>query len=289
MKSEKNFFCLLIGFTLFVMSSCVVEKRHYLGGYYFEKKNNQQHPEKIINPNPHKEVFTASSGKGIIVLDTNDLIETIFNDCDTIILKNGTKIPAKIIEVNLRDIKMKDCSGSSQIITTIAKKEIETIYFEKSNTNIKDSCDKIIQSNGEELKVKIVEILDDEVKYKKCENLNGPIFNFPKTLIKSITYSNGKQEDFSAKKIITSDIGTIKFHPLAVFSLIFAIASMTIVVSYLLGGIFAVLSIVLGEAAYLSINERPNKFKGKKMALYAMVIAGVVLSAIFAAFVGGKI
>lgn len=56
--------------------------------------------------------------------------------------------------------------------------------------------DVIFKSSGEEIKAKIVEIEDLKVKYRKFENLDGPIYNVAKSEILLIRYQNGSIEVF---------------------------------------------------------------------------------------------
>jgi len=51
--------------------------------------------------------------------------------------------------------------------------------------------------SGENIIVKIIEVGSNEVKYKKIENLNGPIFATLKSDLYLIRYENGSKDDFS--------------------------------------------------------------------------------------------
>ena len=48
--------------------------------------------------------------------------------------------------------------------------------------------------NGEDLKAKILEVLPNEIKYKRYDNLDGPTFTLQKSEILMITYQNGTRE-----------------------------------------------------------------------------------------------
>lgn len=52
----------------------------------------------------------------------------------------------------------------------------------------------MVLKSGEELIVKILEISDEEIKYKKCEYLNGPTYVIKKNKIYMIKYFNGTRE-----------------------------------------------------------------------------------------------
>lgn len=57
--------------------------------------------------------------------------------------------------------------------------------------------DLITKKNGEDIKAKVVEITDDHVKYKRFENIDGPLISIKKKDVLIIRYSNGTNEIFS--------------------------------------------------------------------------------------------
>ena len=54
--------------------------------------------------------------------------------------------------------------------------------------------DVIIKKSGEEIKGQVTEILDMEIKYKKFDNLTGPVYSIKKSEVVLIIYANGKKE-----------------------------------------------------------------------------------------------
>ena len=56
--------------------------------------------------------------------------------------------------------------------------------------------------SGENILVKVIEVGTSEVKYKKIDNLNGPIFSILKSDLLIIKYENGTKDDFSSIKKI---------------------------------------------------------------------------------------
>jgi len=56
--------------------------------------------------------------------------------------------------------------------------------------------DIIVLNNGDIVKSKVIEIGQNEVKYKKASNPNVPTYSINKTEILSITYENGEKEVF---------------------------------------------------------------------------------------------
>ena len=54
--------------------------------------------------------------------------------------------------------------------------------------------DTLILKSGQELKVKVLEILSTEIKYKPFDNLDGAVYQVDKPLVFMIKFANGKKE-----------------------------------------------------------------------------------------------
>ncbi|TAG54950.1 MAG: TM2 domain-containing protein [Cytophagales bacterium] len=80
------------------------------------------------------------------------------------------------------------------------KKDIKiTNEILKSESFLIDDCDIIILKNGSEIKVKVSEVGNDDIKYKMCDNLTGPTFTKNKSEIFKIKYPNGTDTIISSE------------------------------------------------------------------------------------------
>jgi len=70
------------------------------------------------------------------------------------------------------------------------------------SSNITKAQDTLSTRYGESILVKVIEVGTSEVKYKKLDNLNGPVFSMLKSDLLMIKYANGTNEDFSSIKKI---------------------------------------------------------------------------------------
>ena len=70
------------------------------------------------------------------------------------------------------------------------------------SSNIIKAQDTLSMRSGENILVKVIEVGTSEVKYKKLDNLSGPIFSILKSDLLIVKYENGIQEDFSSIKKI---------------------------------------------------------------------------------------
>lgn len=72
------------------------------------------------------------------------------------------------------------------------------------------SQDVIVYTDGSEVKAKVTEITDTDVKYKKWENVTGPTYSASKSKIFQLRYENGTSETItSVEQKVTENIATI--------------------------------------------------------------------------------
>ena len=64
-------------------------------------------------------------------------------------------------------------------------------------TNIITSQDVITKKTGEDIQSKIIEVTQNEVKFKKFDNIDGPIFSMLKSEILMVRYKNGTKDIFN--------------------------------------------------------------------------------------------
>lgn len=145
---------------------------------------------------------------------------------------------------------------------------------QKIEYNSGSDCDMLLFRSGEEVSVKVLEIGTQEIKYKKCDNQQGPTISVLKSDVFMITYANGSKDVFKAESNpTTSNDNTsttnnnssntpAQTNGLAVASLIFGLL-----------GFIPVLGLIFGLNALRQINNNPGKYTGRGMA-----VAGIILS-----------
>ncbi len=177
--------------------------------------------------------------------------------------------------------------GIKTLLASTSKKIISSKYnqlkhFSTKVQDIVDECDIIIFSNGDEVKGKVQEITETEIKYKRCDNLTGPTYTANKSKVFMIRYANGTKDvitpanttsvpsqDFHTPPTSTNkDQGANKKEETGssgVASIVFAI------VGLLMGGLaigiaFEVIAIILGAVGL-----------GKNRKLKGLAIAGFII------------
>ncbi len=141
---------------LFLITDCTIQKRLYRKGYYFDRWNKRT--KSFVRISERTELFVLSP---IALKEKSDGINDV-----VLVAENKNKWN-----------------------TTIIKKEKIIKHY---NIQKPDSCgDKIVLKSGDEYTVKIIEINDNEIKYKRCDFLDGPLYTIHKSKVYLIQYSNG--------------------------------------------------------------------------------------------------
>jgi hypothetical protein len=106
-----------------------------------------------------------------------------------------------------------------------------------------EECDNIILKDGKEISAKVIEITPKLIKYKRCDNLDGPLISIYKNEVLMLKYSNGSVQniDVPRKEVGWLAIGSI-------FSVINALLLTMLAPDFVL--LFAILAILLGTGSF---------------------------------------
>lgn len=242
--------CILLLF----IQSCSISKRHYLPGYSVEWQKNK------VSEAP-------AAGKNNLDVNSIDYAKSL----------DEMPLSASID-------KSESHNNSSKTFLKLSS--------QKKQSTIKsiEACDIITLKTGEEINAKVLEISQTEIKYKKCDNLDGPTFIIPKSNATKIKFSNGTTEIINS---ITTKAEESDYYSTASKPEIQPYSGETIINRYALASmILAVLSIFLfplvplpiifGIIALKQIKKKPEAYTGKGMAIFAIVLGGIIVLAILA-------
>ncbi|MBR5677678.1 MAG: hypothetical protein IKX20_06035 [Paludibacteraceae bacterium] len=128
---------------------------------------------------------------------------------DVILTKSRMQIQCNIVSQDETTVTYQLIDPQDKELYTMDKADIEKIYphtediatltdtkNETQNTE-ETSNDIIVLNDGTQLDVNLVEVADKQVKYRKVNNPNGPLFVKETANISSIIYANGEKEDFT--------------------------------------------------------------------------------------------
>lgn len=180
-------------------------------------------------------------------------------------------------------------------IATISNEIIPLETTRKYLINNQQECDNIILKNGEDINAKITEINSNEIKYKRCDNLDGPVYTIDKSSVLMVKYVNGTKEVFSQKEELKTSNETnkdqISTPPVKRKVEAFSLLSFFIGIAGLLIGIFASMigGIVLGVIAFIfgivglvRASKYSDRLYGKGFAVLGLIfgIASIIVCAV---------
>jgi len=236
---------LLFILPLIIFFSCSVQKRHYQKGFYVSNVKQQKRTLNQVSVTRTKEIKSDK-----LILKPNNL-QTFSNET--------ADLTASV------DIK------------TMSVKKFQLPLLTKGNDSL---CDIIILKNGDEVKVKVLEISPIEIKYKKCNLPDGPLYVVKKSDVFMVKYANGTKEIIKSetepvssnanKSSANNKVKTT--HESAIFALVAGICGIFI-------GIGSIPAIILGDIALKKIKAEPDKYEGADLAMIGKVlgIIGLVL------------
>lgn len=156
-------------------------------------------------------------------------------------------------------------------------------FLQKKNElfSLRPVCnDSLYFKTGEVVAAKIFEINDESIKYKRCDNVEGPSITVSRNKISKIKYANGVEEIIkpsattesnSTKAPSSASNKKRKTHPQAVTAIIFA------ALAYLLLFLFAIPGLIFANKAIRAIKAEPDKYDGLELAQIARIASIVML------------
>ena len=241
-----------------VVSIRKVQKRKYTKGFTV-KKTNSPVLQNLLTKNFKTSIKKSESlEKNNIFLASLEIkhVNTIYK-----------KPELKKITCNIQEILCSEEDAEKAILKNnyklknvlAARKKYKNLkkYFENNQKNTEGECDNLVYKNGNEVSAKVIEITTDVVKYKRCNNLNGPLISVKKSELLLIRYSNGEKELFTNYKEESSESSedvNQKAKTYNTISIIFSSLSIifTLFISIILGIILLIPALIflgLGAAA----------------------------------------
>lgn len=251
---------IFIGFLTF-LCSCTIEKRLHLSGYHIDWKN-----KKNISENKKS-------------LDNNSFAKIE-------IQKKGTT------EIQTAKNAIRDAVNESSIDESFSASNEVVINHSITYTKALEDCDIIVSKDGDEILGIVTEIGLDEIKYKKCNNLDGPIFSIKKVDVFMIKYRNGNKDIFKTENYFESKVSSSK--SVERFFKINGIGLSAFIISIV--GLFkfqiilGFISIILGIIGLINFSEDTEAEKVEVFGILAIVIGvidiivGLLILALIAIF-----
>lgn len=182
-------------------------------------------------------------------------------------------------------------------------KNDESKLLSNVNSNENDSCDLIIFRDGTEERARVIEISRKEVKYKRCDFENGPVYVAGRSEVFMIKYANGTREVFKEEKepearANDDNNNTSNYPPpisekakithpkaetsflLGLLSLLFFVLSVipSLAILGLLSIIGSVFAVTTARRAIREIDVPNSKYKGRGLAVFGKICGTIILS-----------
>ncbi len=238
---------ILLVLPLLLIFSCSVQKRKYQKGYYVDW---------------HQGAGSSKEKKAPLV-------------------KGSEKKEIVAQEITLPSI------ADPEMIVSVHDNIGKSVFKKKKMPLIGDEpCDDIIFKDGSEIKGKIVEVTPTEIKYKKCDLLDGPNYVAKKSEVFMIKYANGTREVFKDQSNISGAQNQSarpnqnqqrELNNNAIISLTMAILSLIL---FFIPLVFSIIAITKGERALREIHAQPNLYKGEVMATVGKII-GIIITVLW--------
>ena len=177
MKNIQSFI-ITLNLLVFVVSSCSIEKRVHRSGFHIEWKSWKRAYN--VTTLTKKNIAKQPNGNQIKSVAQSEVVSNLITNVDSVI---ETPIYASIDNTIIPTIK-----------SSIKQKTLSII-------SPSENCDIITLKSSEEIKAKILEVGQNEIKYKKCDYLDGPTFTIANTDVYMIKFPNGTGKYFNTDKV----------------------------------------------------------------------------------------
>jgi hypothetical protein len=255
MKSHKIY---LVSFLLLIVatiSNCTVQKRSYRNGYYVSWNKKTIQPVKVS-----KHIETTSK-------------ETFIKEIPETVKINAVQSQGPLL-----------ASVKKYVKSEVKRLNIKPLKL------VEDSCgDLITLRDGTDIEAKVIEVGSKVIKYKRCDNLSGPLIVVNIENVFMIKYANGTKEVFKKEEVkekkntenyqSTQEKPVVvrKNNTMAVTSFILLFFSFLIIP--------APISFIFGLVALGEFKKEPGKYKNKWMAQIPVILGYIVLGIIFLAII----
>lgn len=264
MKKYRYLLLAAISLAVILLHSCTLQKRQHTSGYHIEWHHKKEAP--LPYPNSH-----------VVIEDASE----------------AAVVPSTPNPHSFNEDTESELLAGADAFRPIVKSLWSSIKFPKDmvfRNTLSDSCDNIILNSGDQIRGKVIEIGLEDLKYKRCDNLNGPLIVLPKYYVFMIQYANGEKENFqkpaNTNASVAEEKPRKKLDVLGLVGFCISIASIPFWwwLSMLIGIIGGAIGIVFGSISLARILKRPESRKGLGFAITSLIV-GVIMVAISLIFI----
>jgi hypothetical protein len=237
--------------SILLFTACSLEKRVHRPGYHitWSEKVNASNTQKFNTRK--KDAYDVSSSKDYISGEESNFMNSkalspITRSFSQTLQNTGTALPYK---------------------KKLLRNEADSLI----------ACDILTLNTGQDIEVKVIEVGTTIIKYRRCDNLDGPIVSINKSEAFMIKYPNGQKDVFTPSLGVSAapvKPNAFSADSLSLASLILGILSLSVIY---LAPLFGLLALVLGALTIKKIETSTDPKKAKKTATIGMVCGGIAL------------
>lgn len=230
--------CILI---ISLFSTCSLEKRRYMPGYNIEWNKSKQDSKKVESAQNNK-----SDGK----------------------IKIITPKPETVVNL----------IGDETLIASSENSSFNTLSFYRKSVHsaniVSEDCDILFLKNGNEIRVAMFQIIQNEIKYRKCEDTSGTTYTIDKSKLFMIKYANGTKDLFYSDTSVENKKKPIEKEDSGIFGIL---SFVTFFLGFLFAGPGSLILIPIALVLAIIGLGRKRKFKGFAIATLSLIIGFILL------------
>ena len=227
--------------------------------HFSSSGRNHKDNNLVFSNTSQSSIVRVPGEKSVSYINKIEYTESLTASADNTIIPAGRISSAEYL------INLPDQAGKS-----------DKLYFTQS-----PGCDTLVLRSGSVLLGKVEEIGQSEIKYRKCDNLNGPIISLAKSDVVQIKFVNGTRE-----VIISDNPGVMPVYvprppqdnmppKMEGLGLTGFIASL---VGLFIAGIpLGLLGIIFGGISLSRIKRYPARYRGRGIAIASIIIGFVAI------------
>lgn len=174
---KKSFYTLTLILIALSIGSCttsnvgnkrLIQKRKYTSGFFVKNSQKFNTPEDKVTQKSE-----------LVLVSENNLSQTLADHQEVLSLPVLSQENNQVIEEKL----------------ILPQAEIQLVKNKLNTKKNQDDCDLIVLKNGEQIFGKVTEVNIATIKYINCDG-TGPTYTVAKSQVLSITYPNGRKDEF---------------------------------------------------------------------------------------------
>ena len=171
------------------------------------------------------------------------------------------------MEVQKKQKKKKRKRFLSRLTERILEKKMGRMVKKMGLYPVIDStkCDVLIKSDGDEMNVRITEVGVETIKFKNCDDIEGPTLSLNKKAAFMIKYANGKKEVFKNIESVREDRMVVNRYPIEENS------TGGFGTGFLLGGLLFLFGLLVVLIAFKG-QKRKNAVRGALVGILAIFL-----------------